>query len=174
MSKQLILHNKADAKVYVDLVSEAAAKTIAAIRKSNLNSLALLEAFKFEEFGTDPLNLDRSLNLIEQINQTFTYLASFRAAEFVFESHPDSGSIHLNLGTASGYDLVSESGEVVGEVFSATRPASNNKLNKDLARLQPVEAQHKYAFFICPGIPIGEYNSGRYGDVIAWSLGDRI
>jgi hypothetical protein len=170
MSKKLTLGGKEDVRVYVELIAAAAEQTIASIRESTLAPLALLEAFKFEGFGTDPFNIDRDLNLTEQINQAFTYLASFKVAEYVFNSHPGIGSIHLNLGTTAGYDLEADGGEVVGEVFAATRPSSNNKLNKDIARLQPVEAQFKYAFFICPGVPLGEYNAGKYGDVIAWSL----
>jgi hypothetical protein len=91
MSKKLTLGGKEDVRVYVELIAAAAEQTIASIRESTLAPLALLEAFKFEEFGTDPSNINRNLNLTEQINQTFTYLASFKVAEYVFNSQIING-----------------------------------------------------------------------------------
>ena len=42
--------------------------------------LGLLKAMKFEAIGTDPLT-GEPLNLIEQLNQTFTVLVTLRAVE---------------------------------------------------------------------------------------------
>src|ERR1700740_3628219 len=69
------------------------------------DGLAVLRALKFEPFGR-PLE-PRDLNQIEQINQTWTYLVSFRALTFLFERHPEAGGFKLSLGTRSGTDIMS-------------------------------------------------------------------
>ncbi|MGK0473088.1 MAG: hypothetical protein ACJAR0_003580 [Candidatus Azotimanducaceae bacterium] len=171
MSKQITLSNIRETTEYVERINRAAEITIARIKDSPLDGIELLEGLKFEEFGADPLDSNRTLNVIEQINQTFTYLASFRAAEFLFRKFPETKMLHLNLGTTSGFDIESDDHKIVCEVFAATRPSSNNKLNKDTSRLKGISAVNKYVFFLCPGIKAGEYNGGKYGDVIAWSLG---
>lgn len=40
-------------------------------------SKSLFSKMKFGGIGFDHLNYDRELNVVEQINQSFTYLASF-------------------------------------------------------------------------------------------------
>ena len=70
--------------------------------------LKLLYRIKFDKIGFDPLNQQRSLNLIEQVNQTFTYLASFKADRLLFSWHPALDSLTLNLGTVSGKDIESK------------------------------------------------------------------
>jgi hypothetical protein len=54
--------------------------------KSGLEILALL---KFTEAGRDPLEPTRALNLVEQLNQSFPYLASIGAALWLLTRHPD-------------------------------------------------------------------------------------
>lgn len=72
--------------------------------------LELFHAMKFEKVGCDPLDSNRPLNLIEQLNQSFTYLASFKASEFLFTSqqhkkHLRGKKLKLNLGTVGGSDI---------------------------------------------------------------------
>lgn len=62
----------------------------------------LLMDMKFGEVGCDPLKKERSLNIIEQLNQTFTYLASLLAVESLLDKHPKAMPFTLNLGTAGG------------------------------------------------------------------------
>jgi hypothetical protein len=113
-------------------------------------SMIALASMKFEERGFHPVE-GRRLNLIEQVNQTFTYLVSLAAAEDILVRHPGSAPIHLNLGTSAGYDLVSPSENVVAEVFAAVRRTNNRKLVKDVIRVDRSEAKHKYVFFYCLG-----------------------
>jgi len=122
--------------------------------------LELLAQMKFNRIGRDPLQPTRELNLIEQVNQTFTYLVSVRAVEFLFRAHPEIASYRLNLGTASGSDIVADDGSVAAEVFAATKPSSNNKLRKDIAKVKTSEAQHQYVFFHCPGDYVRETVEG--------------
>jgi hypothetical protein len=96
----------------------------------------------------------RDLNLIEQINQTWTYLVSLRALSFLFERHPEAGGFKLSLGTSSGTDIMSlVPHAVAAETFAATSPRSNQKLVKDVQKLlrNCPEARARYVFFAAPG-----------------------
>jgi hypothetical protein len=112
--------------------------------------LSALAALKFGEAGCDPLDSSRSLNLVEQLNQSFTYLASIAATAWLFEHHPDNAPFILNLGTAPGSDIVSQDGTIAAETFAATHPGSNRKLEKDVAKVRVMDAVHKYVFFLSP------------------------
>lgn len=114
---------------------------------SDLSAFALL---KFSEAGCDPLDLDRALNFVEQLNQSFTYLASVEAARWLLERHPDHAPYTLNLGTTPGSDIESEDGEVAAETFAATHPDSNDKLRKDLTKVRATSAKHRYVFYLSP------------------------
>lgn len=76
------------------------------------SSQTLFSKMKFGGIGFDPLDSDRALNIIEQINQSFTYLASFYALEILFTEYPELAPFRLNLGTAPGSDIESECGEL--------------------------------------------------------------
>nr|MDP9179987.1 hypothetical protein [Gemmatimonadota bacterium] len=114
---------------------------------SDLSALARL---KFDQAGCDPLDLNRALNFVEQLNQSFTYLASIEGAKWLLEHHPEHTPYHLNLGTASGPDIVSADGEVAAETFAATHPDSNDKLRKDLEKVRAIPAKHRYVFYLSP------------------------
>ena len=132
-------------------VAEAAAKTCEALRQlGDTAPIRGMARLKFTEFGRHPIE-DRALNLIEQVNQTFTYLASFAAAEEIGRRHPDAAPIRLNLGTASGSDVESPSAGVAAEVFAAVSSDNNDKLVKDIKKVAGTSAQHKYVFYFCPG-----------------------
>ena len=119
--------------------------------------MAMLNALRFELVGRDPLT-GEPLNVIEQLNQTFTILVSLRAVEQLIELHPEAGGFQLALGTSSGRDIESVRPDLVAaEVFSATRPTSNQKLKKDLERLRVDPAQHRYIFFAAPGFAPGRH-----------------
>ncbi len=107
-------------------------------------------AIKFAQIGKDPIK-DNSLNFIEQLNQTFTYLVSIEAVKYLLKVHPESAPYTMNLGTQSGYDIISTNGDIIAEVFSATSPTSNDKINKDCKKLIANDtAVFKYVFFYCP------------------------
>jgi hypothetical protein len=114
------------------------------------NAFAFFHDLKFEKVGFDPLDNQRALNFIEQLNQTFTCLATIKAAERLLGMHPDGLPFRLNLATSKGSDIVSMDGSVAAEVFTATSPYSNNKLDKDAAKIGMHPATHKYVFWYCP------------------------
>ena len=97
---------------------------------------------------------DRPKNLIEQINQTFTYLASVRTACWLLEDHPEAGSLRLNLGTVAGSDIESLDGLVAAETFASVNPRNDDKLKDDIVKVSATAAIHKYVFYICPSHPV--------------------
>ena len=150
--KQLKISTSAElARLEAAIVSAAA--TTAAKLATELHGpdpLAALARLKFAQAGCDPLDLNRSLNFVEQLNQSFTYLASLEATRWLFERHPDRAPFHLNLGTAPGADIASADGAVAAEVFAATHPDSNDKLRKDVQKVRNMPATHKYVFYLSP------------------------
>ena len=113
--------------------------------------LSLLELVKFHPIGCDPLDATRPLNLIEQVNQTFTYLVSLAAAEELLRRHSEAAPFILNLGARGGTDVISVDGTVGAEVFAAVRPTNNRKLAKDVERARSSGCKYSYVFYYSPG-----------------------
>lgn len=114
---------------------------------SGLDALARV---KFTPAGCDPLDPSRDLNVVEQINQTFSYLAALGAVRWLLSKHPAHAPYTMNLGTTAGSDITSADGQVAGEVFAATHPDSNDKLRKELDKVGLSPARHKYVFYLSP------------------------
>jgi hypothetical protein len=138
----------------VPAAAKRTTKAIATLIGSEPDSVEVFRRMKFEKIAWRPVD-DRPLNLIEQLNQTWTYLVTLKALRFLFDRHPSSGGFCLNLGTASGTDIVSLAPNVVAaEVFAAVRPSNNQKLAKDQEKLaqEHPDAEARYVFFSAPGI----------------------
>jgi hypothetical protein len=135
--------------------------------------LEFLYQLKFNPIGCDPLRPSRSLNLIEQLNQTFTCLASFNGADFLFSRHPKVQRLTLNLGTNAGTDIeTSEDGGIAAEVFAAVTPQNNEKLIQDIRRVSGFKAKHRYVLFMSPKCEAGPYTAtSNPAGVTVWSLG---
>lgn len=174
MKVRMIAH-AADADAIISLAASSADSALAQLRSlpSEIEGLNALWSMKVQRIGFDPLNSEVPLNLIEQLNQTFTYIASARAAKLLLTLHPESAPFRLNLGTAAGYDIQSDGSEVVAaEVFSAVSTASNRKLVKDTERIRRSTARFKYVFFMCPGYTAGRQPQlEKHPDVEIWSVG---
>ena len=111
-----------------------------------LHGIYFLRAIKFEKLGFDPISEERT-NFIEQVNQTFTYLVSLQAIDFLLEQFPNK-RFKANFGVKAGYDIESIDGEVICECFAATTPNSNRKLQKDAERLdENTTAAYKYVIY---------------------------
>jgi len=125
----------------------------------------LFHKIRFLEVGQDPLE-SRPLNLVEQLNQTFTYLTSLMAAEYLLEKHAEHAPYILNLGTSPGYDVVSKDEVVIAETFAAVNPISNDKLKKDCIRVSnQIGAVHKYVFYYSPDKRNVDNVRGKFPDV---------
>lgn len=160
MKKQLIIRHKSEIEAYIAKINDSAKLAKARLQQlaTDKHSSEFLYQLKFKEVGCDPLDVGRKLNLIEQLNQTFTYVASFKAAEYVLQSRPQFTALVLHLGTSSGWDIESEeNGGLVAEVFAAVDPMNNRKLYKDIEKVAKAKVLHRYVFFMCPGIVVGPY-----------------
>ena len=150
-----VIRTISDAEQIHAQILDGAARTVAWLRSVEGEPMTVLKMMRFETVGHDPLT-GQPLNVVEQLNQTFTILVSLRAVEKLIELHPESKGYQLALGTSSGRDIESvESGLVAAEVFSATHPNSNQKLRKEIARLAEDPAQHRYVFFASPQFAVG-------------------
>lgn len=150
-----VIRSIADAEGMYAQMLAGAANTAAWLRNFTGDPMGLLKSLRFELVGHDPLT-GEPLNVVEQLNQTFTILVTLRAVERLIELHPDVDGFRLALGTSSGRDIESVAPDLVAaEVFSATRPSSNQKLKKDVERLSADPAQHRYVFFAAPGYAAG-------------------
>jgi hypothetical protein len=175
MTKRFSLRREDGTQTRIQALRESAAATqlalIDALREPD--GLAALARMKFEQIGHDPLDVSRRLNLIEQLNQTFTYLAAFKGAEFLFRRHSRITALTFNLGNVSGWDIETpEDDGVVAEVFAAVTPANNQKLREDIKKVRAASQKHRYVLFMSPG-----YNEGPVSHQLAcdevnvWSLG---
>lgn len=162
----------------IEQLEASAAKTQSSIKKlvSRKDAMFFLFECKFNQSGFNPLDSSIKLNLIEQLNQTFTYLASFKGAEYIFLYHKKVKSLTLNLGTVSGTDIeTDEDGGVVAEVFASVNPSNNRKLRNDISRIKLINAKHRYVFFISPKKELGIYKSTWDVDnVTVISFGDGL
>lgn len=113
-------------------------------------SLSLLAHLKFRSAECDPLDPDRRLNFVEQLNQTLTYQATFEAAAWLLEKHPECAPLVLNLGTSPGTDIASQDGQLLAEVFASVDPRNNRKLQEDIERLRRRNAAFKYVLYLSP------------------------
>jgi hypothetical protein len=154
--RRTVIRSVRDAEALYANVLSGAERTAAWLRNFTGSPLELLRALRFQTVGHDPLS-GEPLNVVEQLNQTFTILVSLRAVERLIQMHPEANGFRLALATSSGRDIESvEPGLVAAEVFSATHPGSNQKLRKDVERLASDTARHRYVFFAAP-----DYAGGR-------------
>ena len=157
-NKRLTIHESSDIARYIRKLRATAQKTKTRLLElvPAQDCISLLYQMKFCKVGCDPLDLDRPLNLIEQLNQTFTYAASLKAAEYLFDRHRDVRSLTLNLGTRFGWDIeTDDDGGIVAEVFASVSPKNNDKLKEDIAKVAGAQARYRYVFFMCPNVEPG-------------------
>ena len=154
--------SRKETKHWIDKLETSAEVSMLSIANlaADNDAMSFLYECKFHENGFDPLDSTKPLNFVEQLNQTFTYLASFKGAEFIFTKHKDVKSLTLNLGISKGTDIETiDGGGVVAEVFASVKPSSNSKLQDDIQRISSKDAKHKYVFFISPKTDCGVYKS---------------
>lgn len=135
--------------------------------------LDMLKRMKFEPVGFHPVE-DRALNVVEQINQTWTYFVAASAAKQLLELHPDVGGFHLAPGAHASLELdimSAESGAVGAETFAAVDPRNNRKLYLDLQKMAARPERHRYVFFMSPLYPVaGRQPKLERDGVEVWSL----
>ena len=151
-----IVHSVDELTVLQRRVEAAGVRAANTLLTAPDGGLELLKRIKFERIGQHPLE-DRTLNLIEQVNQTFSLLTCFSALRILFDMFPAIGGFRLHPGAEPGCDVESlKPGLISAEVFAAVSITNNNKLQKDIRKVVATKATHKYVFFHVPG-----YTDGR-------------
>lgn len=152
---ELIVRTPEDVDRYFVSVRSAAARTRDWLVSHDGDPMDLLRSMKFETIGCHPMS-DRALNVIEQINQTFTYAVALAAARQLLILHPDAGGFRLAPGAHASLplDIMSDVEGLVGaETFAAVTPRNNGKLAGDLAKLALRSERYRYVFFASPLFP---------------------
>lgn len=152
----LAISCRSDLAKYLGTIRDATERTAAAITAAS-SPMDMFKQMKFERIGFHPVE-GHSLNLIEQINQTFTYLVALRATAWLLDRHPNAGGFRLAPGAKAELplDIMSVEPNLVGaETFAAVHPGNNCKLAKDIMKLQEFQYRFRYVFFYSPDFPPG-------------------
>ncbi|MBB5400294.1 hypothetical protein [Paraburkholderia youngii] len=170
---QMLVRSIADADRFLGSVEDAAARAHEWLRAHSDSPLDLLRRLKFDTVGFHPAT-GTPLNLIEQINQTWSHVVAIVASRQLLKLHPHAGGFHLAPGAHASlpFDIVSEDGSVVAETFAAVTPANNGKLRNDLDKLASrPDIRYRYVFFMAPKYPgISRHEKFERGGVQVWSV----
>jgi hypothetical protein len=162
-----------DADRLIETIRVSARRAHDWIAAQNGDPLDMLKRMKFEPVGFHPVD-DRALNVVEQINQTWTYFVAASAAKQLLELHPDVGGFHLAPGAHASLelDVMSDAPGMVGaETFAAVDPRNNRKLFLDLQKMVGRSERHRYVFFMSPLHPDpGRLPRLERDGVEVWSL----
>jgi hypothetical protein len=155
MTMYLKVQTVADVDRYMDQVRASARRAQTWVASQSGDPLDLLRRMKFEPVGCHPIE-DRVLNIVEQINQTWTFAVALAAVRQLLTLHPDVGGFRLAPGAHASIplDIMSEAEGLVGaETFATVSPRNNGKLAVDLAKLAQRPELHRYVFFMSPRYP---------------------
>lgn len=155
MTENLVIRSPAEADALIETVRLSAARAQSWISQQTGDPLDLLRRMKFEPVGFHPLE-DRELNIIEQINQTWTFAVAITAARQLLSLHPEAGGFRLAPGAhaALELDIMSEvPGYLGAETFAAVHPRNNGKLAADITKLSARSERFRYVFFMSPLYP---------------------
>lgn len=145
VTKDLVIRTAGEADELMAILRASAARAQEGIAAQSGDPLALLRRMKFDPIGFHPLE-DRPLNLIEQINQTWTFAVAIVAARQLLELHPGVGGLRLAPGAHASLELdimSQEAGYVGAETFAAVNPRNNRKLEADLTKLAGRMERHR-------------------------------
>jgi hypothetical protein len=129
-----------EAKIVANVIASAKElkKTLAKLCQEK-NAFDLLRTFKFEHVGFNPERGEGKYHLIEQINQSMTYLTTACALKWLKAKHPDL-HWHGSLGPTGGTDIFSYDESVLCEVFAAVNETNNQKLKRDIKKVLKAES----------------------------------
>jgi hypothetical protein len=99
----------ADIDRWLERILIAAQKTASAFEAQADEPLRALYRMKFETVGYHPVD-HRPLNIIEQVNQTWTFVTALEAARLLLEWHPGVGALLLapDAHASQALDIMSE------------------------------------------------------------------
>lgn len=150
-------------------------KSVSRIKQNDADPLRAMFEMKFQATGFHP-SAGYALNLVEQINQTFTYLCALEAASLLFDWHQGLNGLsiypgaHAPKGTLD-IEALEQPNFLGAETFAAVTPTNNRKLIKDLEKLRDREEEYRYVFFISPThmVTSRQERLEKYG-VHVWSI----
>ena len=148
----MIIRSIEDADHHMSAIRGSAARVHDWIAAQTGDPLAMLRRMKFEPVGFHPIG-GHPLNLVEQINQTWTFAVAIAAARQLLLLHPEAGGFRLAPGAHASQplDIMSEVNGLVGaETFAAVHPNNNHKMADDLDKLAGRQESHRYVFFMSP------------------------
>lgn len=144
----MLVKSVEDIEQYLRQIRKAAADAHSWVATQTGDPIDFLRRIKFDRVGFHPIG-GQALNMVEQINQTWTYAVALAAARKLLELHPDAGGYHLAPGAHASQplDIMSEIDGMVGaETFASVDPANNRKLALDLLKMTgryPADASRK-------------------------------
>jgi hypothetical protein len=142
----LIIDDEVKLKEETNKVLQAADKFYSKLKELKAQpGLSLLRMIKFDTCGYNPESPNEKANFIEQVNQTFTALVSFKAVKWLWENGHKGKRFELNLCTQSGSDITETN--VVAEACAVVKSTNNNKLRKDIKRVCDINKLSKYVFY---------------------------
>lgn len=162
-----------DVDRYMEIIRTSAALAHDWIAAFRGDPVELLRELKYSPVGRHPIE-DRPLNLVEQINQTWTYAVALEATRKLIELHPDAGGFKVAPGAHMSIplDIMSvEEGLVGAETFATVHPRNNGKLVSDRTKLSSRPELHRYVFFASPAFPTTErLFAFEIAQVQVWSI----
>lgn len=177
MAQHFTVQSVQDVDDHLRTIYASAERTYQWVQKHSGSALEFFHALKFEPVGFHPF-AGHSLNVIEQVNQTATYLVALEATRLLFSLHQDEPGYIVAPGAYMSHPLdimsISE-GHIGGETFAAVDPRNNSKLKKDLAKLATRGDRHRYIFFSSPLYPETKRREElEAGGVQVWSMATAI
>jgi hypothetical protein len=173
MLRYVVIQTAEDIERYISQVRKAAADAQALLANQTNDPIELFRKIKFEAVGFHPIN-GHALNLIEQINQTWTYVVALAATRQLLQLHPEAGGYRLAPGASFSLplDIMSEAEGLVGaETFAAVDPYNNGKLDRDLTKMAARLDRHRYVFFMSPRFPgVKRLTQFERAGVQVWSV----
>lgn len=155
----LIVRTPEEADELMARVRESAAlarKWIESVGSQN-EPFEMFRAMKFQRVGFHPIETNRPLNFIEQINQIWTFAVAIAATRQLLADHnSEARGFKLAPGAHASLplDIMSVKDGLVGaETFAAVTPSNNGKLARDLKKLSKRDETHRYLFFAAPNFP---------------------
>lgn len=145
----------AEADALMDKIRAKAASVRNWIAEQSGDPLDMLRRMKFDSVVFHPIE-GHALNIVEQINQTWTYCVAIAATRQLLLLHLDAGGFRLTPGAhaCQALDIMSVvQGFVGAETFAAVTPRNNGKLDADLLKLSTRQEKHRYVFFMSPLFP---------------------
>ena len=168
----LHIHGSQDIDRYLSQIREMA-KDVCSRISAATDPIDLFRKMKFDTIGFHPIS-SHALNLIEQINQSWTYIAALAAARELLKLHPQAGGYLLAPGAQASQelDIMSHTAGLVGaETFAAVDPRNNRKLDVDLDKMAARTEQYRYVFFISPKFPgVQRLRQFERSGVQVWSV----